>query len=213
MMKKILSALLVFVFLHVQAQAYAPDYGGIGFNAVGTYGGVFIPTVGANAAAGAALTDLQAASIGIFSIGVPQTGLPTGSFAIFIDGGAYVGTIIGEVDPAAQTLSAILSGTSTFSVVVDTFIPNGMGGFTISSVTFRISVTGTMKADFTQGANPALGVANQILTGTASVFTFGQINVDGSPDISATQDYLVNGVQQSGTVSPTTITLTTASGG
>ena len=124
-----------------------------------------------------------------------------------------MGTIIGEVDPAAQTLSAILSGTSTFSVVVDTFIPNGMGGFTDVSTTFSISVTGTMKANFTQGENPALGVANQVLIGTASVFTFSLINANGAPDISATQDYLVNGVQQSGTVSPTTITLTTASSG
>jgi hypothetical protein len=203
-MKKLLSLLLAFVFLNVQSQAFFPSYGGLGLNPVGTYGGTLVPS----SSTGTSSNGVSSAiSIGLFSIGVPQVGLATGTFALFIQGGAYVGDIIGYVDPTTEGFSAILSGKSTFTVA----IPFAVTVNNVTTITFNdesIAATGNMEATFSQGSLTS-GVGNTtLLQGTATVISFLAINADGSPAPTATQQFIVSGVQQaSGTVQPSTITL------
>jgi len=207
-MKKLLSLLVVFVFLNVQSQAFAPDYGGLGLNPVGTYGGTLTPGTGA-AAGAAALNGVPSAdSLGLFSIGIPQVGLATGSFAVFIQGAAYVGDIIGYVDPNTQTFSAILSGDSTFKVPQVQFGGNN----TFAVVYIPISVDGNMIATFTQGTLTTGAGTSTLITGTATLVSFLFVDANtGAPIPTATQTFVVNGVNQSGQVNPTTITLVNTS--
>ena len=213
-MKKILSVLLVFVFLQVQSRAFAPDYGGLGLNPVGTYGGTLVPSGATTTSAGGVSS---ADSLGLFSLGVPQVGLSTGNFAVFIQGGAYIGDIIGYVDPSTQGYSAILSGKSTFTVEVPfyTFNPGPPPTETVTFTPETISVSGSMDAKFSQSETPTATGLTTLLTGTATLINFLFVNNnDGSPIPSTTQTFQVNGVLQSGsTVSPSTITLTTSGGG
>jgi len=209
-MKKLLSLLIAFVFLNVESQAYFPAYGGLGLNPVGTYGGTMVP----ESTSGAAVNGVSSSiSIGLFSIGIPQIGLATGTFALFIQGGAYVGNIIGYVDPSSQSLSAILSGKSTFTVPVPFFTDNN-GTIEVTFDNETMAATGNMEAGFSQGAL-SQGVGNTtLLQGTATVISFLNVNtVTGAPEPTATQTFIVSGVQQaSGSVQPTTITLENSGG-
>lgn len=208
-MKKLLSLLIAFVFLNVESQAYYPSYGGLGLNPVGTYGGTLVP----DGAAGAVAGNVNAAdSIGLFSIGVPQVGLATGTFALFIQGGAYVGDLVGYVDPTSQKLSAIMSGSSTFTVAIPYFVTNG----TTTTVTFKdysIAATGNLEATFSQGAQ-SNGLGQTVnLNGTAAIVSFLDVDANGAPVPTATQNFIVSGTQQSGSVQPSTITLVSSGAG
>jgi hypothetical protein len=206
-MKKLLSLLIAFVFLNVESQAYYPAYGGLGLNPVGTYGGTLIPDGSTATSGNVAATD----SIGLFSIGVPQVGLATGSVAVFIQGGAYIGQFVGYVDPSSQTLSGILSGASTFQVA----LPSGVdsNGNTVYQ-NYSIILSGNMVATFSQGIQ-ATGLGETVnLSGTATIISFLFVSSKtGAPEPTANQTFIVSGTQQSGSVQPTTITLSSNSSG
>lgn len=204
-MKRVLPLLLAYVFLQTQSWALSggPNYGSKGFTPVGTYGGVLLDTTTGDAAAGVDF----AASTGVFSVGVPQTGVATGSLALFVHGAAYVGSIVASVDPEKQLFQGVVNGTSLFQVVE--IVTTGSGNnISTSTVTFSIFAEGNINAKFIQTDTSLTQNAKATrLIGTAQIQTFGHINNDGSPDITSTSTLTVSGLQQSTQVSPSTITL------
>src|SRR5687768_7483308 len=99
-MKRVLSFLLMIVFLQAQvstafAKRGGPDIGGgQNVDTIGTYAGTMIPIFSTNPA-----NNNSSNSIGLFSVGVPDIGLAQGACVIFVDGSAYNGTITAVVDP------------------------------------------------------------------------------------------------------------------
>lgn len=211
-MKKVLSSLMAFVLL--QAQSFAlvggPVFGGPAtINVIGTFAGVLIPEESDDK------TDLgkdntSAASIGLFSLGVPETGPAFGSAILFVDGAAFTGTIIGVADPSTARLRGIIDAASTFvrrqtvQTGVDT---NGQPIFeVVESHTFAQGSIDTTIFNFgtQQGPFPAAGTIR--LAGTAEVDVFGKLEDDGTPLVSNTTSYIVDGFKQSETA--TTVDLT-----
>jgi hypothetical protein len=82
-----------------------PVFGGKG-NVVGTYAGVLVPslTVG--------LTDN---SLVLFTLNIPQTGLASGTLAVFRNGLFYSGTIRGSADPDTAKLFGAINASFTRS--------------------------------------------------------------------------------------------------
>src|SRR5688572_7186157 len=99
-MKRVLSFLLMIVFMHAQvstafATSGGPDLGDQGtVDTIGSYAGTMIPVFATNPA-----NNNSSASIGLFSLAVPQIGVAEGTCVIFVDGSAYEGTITGVADP------------------------------------------------------------------------------------------------------------------
>jgi len=155
-MKKVLSLLLAFVFLHTQAHALSggPVFGTQGTSIIGTYSGVLTGPPNA---------------LGIFVVGVKEAGPATGDFNIFIGGTFYGGSIIGIGDPLDSSFQGVLQATllsdfSTFSSI-----------FSLGSVT-----TGTVQGTAAGLVNATIGdvgdaggfsgsLSNTRLTGTATV--------------------------------------------
>jgi hypothetical protein len=202
-MQRVLPLLLAFVFLQTQSWALSggPNYGGKGGNVpVGTYGGVLLP-----AASKDPLVVVDISSIGVFSVGVPQTGLATGAVATFVNGAAYVGSIVASVDPEMQTFQGVVTGTSLFQVTVTTAVGNPP---TIVTNTFSIFAQGSIDAKFiSTDATLTQNAKAERLIGTATIETFGSIKANGTPNVSSTTTFNVSGLQQSSQVAPSTITL------
>src|SRR5690349_10291548 len=100
-MKRILSLLLCYVFLHVQAFAISggPTNAGT-LNLVGTYAGIMTPIL--NPSSEDALLALDENSIGLFGIQVKDLGLADGVCAIFNKGEIFTGKMIGVGDPKGK---------------------------------------------------------------------------------------------------------------
>src|SRR5688572_28078265 len=100
-MKKVLSLLMAFVFLQAESFALSggPVYGSTtNHNVIGTYSGVLLPEeVEVENDLGCGQS--SSASIGLFSLGVPETGPSTGSAIALVEGTAFNGSIIGVADP------------------------------------------------------------------------------------------------------------------
>lgn len=187
-MKKVLSLLVAFVFLQTQSWAHSggPDYGGAGVTLTGVYAGVLIPDQRAVALAAAApVANQTAASIGLFSLGVPATGLATGACVIFINGDPFSGTITGVADPGKGTVVAIIDTISNFTVFNPLF----------PGIPFRLFATGQLKARIRQLAN-SLTPTGFTVPGSTRVEGTATLAVNG-----AIVSYIVDGFKQSDTTS------------
>lgn len=205
-MKKVLSLLMAFVFL--QAQSYAlsggPVFGSsVNLNVIGTYAGVLVPEeVEVENDLGSVQS--SSASIGLFSLGVPESGPATGSAIVFVDGTAFNGTIIGVADPLDGQLRAIIDAVSTY--VIQTPVQTGVdenGLPVIEIVESNIFAQGSIDAQII-----AFGVPNSFgqtlpgstrVVGTASIDIFGELEDDGTPLVSNTATFTVDGFKQSDT--------------
>ena len=152
-MKKVLSLLLAFVFLHVQAHALSggPLFGSGGNTSlVGTYSGVLTGPPNA---------------LGIFVVGIRDVGPAEGDFNIFISGSFYGGTIIGVGDPGNGTFKGVVQGEqiSDFSFFSDTLF-----GFNSGSATIEGTAAGLVDAVIEPGDTFA-GVSGTRMIGTAKV--------------------------------------------
>ncbi|MEI9897471.1 MAG: hypothetical protein WDN28_27340 [Chthoniobacter sp.] len=238
-MKKVLSLLIAFVFLQVQSWALSggPQYGGNKGNPsiIGTYGGVFIPTSSVTAD-GSASTSFQAASIGIFSLSIPETDISIGIAIVFVQGVAFIGQMAGVADADKQSIQGLVAGTSSFDVSV----PFTSGGVTTFK-NFPVEAQGSFKANviegdagaFTQapagsgngtgssssnnsGNLPAeIGSTNAArLQGTAQIGTFFLIDdTTGEPLVNVITSYSIDGIKQSNIPSNVTTVPFTFSGG
>jgi hypothetical protein len=214
-MKKILSFLMMIVFLQAQvfAMSGGPTYGATGENIVGSYSGVLIPNDGEISAVTGPNGELIP-SLGIFSLKVPVTGYATGIFMMFSEGQTFPGTINAVGNALKGTLSGLLE--ASFDTNISQIV-----GAEVVTVSVTTSVNGTLEAKVsaTQGiasrdvAGLTVGSTFQRVTGTAVlVYDQGQVNDALQPIVTNVLHYTVDGVKQSGSVS-TTDTTGTGTGG
>lgn len=194
-MKKVLSLLVAFVFLQTQSWALSggPVYpGGDLTTYTGTYAGVLIPQTAQNAAA---VANPPASAIGLFTFKQPTTGFATGTLVTFVNGAAFNGTIQGVLDPQQGQFNGVLDATSSFQVVV--LVPNGQGGFTSQSYTVQAS--GSMDATVEIGLGSAGTSGASRIHGSAALDVFFSILANGTPDVTQTVRFEVDGYKQSDT--------------
>jgi hypothetical protein len=103
-------------------------------------------------------------SLGVFSVGVPTTGIGTGDFVMFSQGQVFTGTIRGTADPNTGKLTGVLDATFDFTIIIPggdtidvTAEANGHLKTTISNissqgVTTGIRLAGTATLNINQGA-------------------------------------------------------------
>ena len=228
-MKKVLSLLVAFVFLQVNTWALSggPDYfkDSNGPNdLVGTYSGVLIPKTSTN------LTESTgAASIGLFTVNIPQAGLATGQGIFFIRGTAFTGSLVCFADPDDSSLEGVFIGQSTYEVIIQPrqVFTSPTGAITvIPAVTAPIIAQGNLKAEVIRGIANAFqggtaGTTSSItqvtttevgtnnaarIVGTAELDTYLTIAADGSPNVRETVTFEADGIKQSNTVSTTSST-------
>lgn len=203
-MKKVLSLLLAFVFLQVQTWALSggPVFtsGSLGARVIGTYAGTLLPE-SVNRIFGnpsfignAAVSDRNI--LGLFIIGVPQSGEAAGNFLFFQDGEAFFGGITALVDPANGKLRGLLSGAAATNNV------NSTGVEFLSP----ISAVGKLEAIIEAGGN----LAGLRMKGTALIQMQGYAP-DTSPNgygITTLRElnFVVDGWKQADFVNSATIT-------
>lgn len=222
-MKKVLSLLLVFVFLKAQALALSggPVFSNQQGNFVGIYSGVLVPKF-TTFTSTSVNSGSSSASIGLFNISQPDTGLATGTVLLFVDGAPFAGTLTGIIDPDSAELDAVIDATSTFQVTVvvpTTTIVNGVPTTTLTTQNFSVSASGNMNAKVVPtgffSSSTTVAVTPSRLDGDASVDIYFQINNDGTPDVSKTAVFQVQGFKQSDTAGTTGTTggITIGAGG
>lgn len=212
-MQKVLSLLLAYVLL--QAQSFALRGGpvfptGLGLNVVGTYAGVLIPTQTKTASVSSPTDSVSSsAAIGLFTLGVNDSGPAIGAAIVFVKGTSFNGNIIGVADPGSGAISAIVDAVSTFTIqrVVRTGTDeNGNPTFTV--VESNVFAQGSVEAAIAIiGATPspfAIAPGSTRVVGTASLDIFGTIKSDGTPNVTETAKFTVDGFKQSDTVSDVT---------
>jgi hypothetical protein len=205
-MKKVLSLLMIFVFLNASSWAFPPVFPTSAANITGTYAGVLLPTSAAETGSA------SAASIGIFGIGIPASSSGTpfvqGAGIVFIGGAGYNMTVTGVFDPKSSQVSAILQGSFSFTVQTGgTDTTTGTATTTTSTLTSFAegSMVATVAAPSMGNSNSALtggGAADtataERLTGSASLDLFANVGASGA-DVTSTASFTVNGFQQSAT--------------
>ena len=119
---------------------------------------------------------------------------------IFANGIAYNSTITGVLDPATSKLSAILQGTSNFTITVGANVTN-------------IFAQGSLTAQISQITNGTAGTSTASrLDGTAALDIFNAVGIEG-PVITSTVTFKVTGFQQNATYSvPPAFNLTNVGG-
>ena len=152
-MKKILSLLVVFVFMQVQTWALSggPQYGGNQAALTGTYAGVFtgISGTATNNGVNPLIDTTGSNSIGLFVVGVPTTDIALGTMAIFAEGTFYQGGILAVADPNKQSLTGICQGIhiTTLTQLTDLFFT----GTTSKTVNYDSRADGTIKTKISGG--------------------------------------------------------------
>lgn len=190
-MKILFAALMCLVLGRAQCFAISggPVYP-VGLNITGTFAGVLIPKADLDSDP----VSCSANSLGVFSIGVPDTGLSSGAFVMFAKGQVFTGTVQGVADPGKATLKGIFSATFDFTVRTNTIPP------TETQVT--ASATGRLDTKITN-SSPSFGTAGTRLNGEAALaISQGQVNPDFTPIFICPELKLtVIGFKQSNTVS------------
>lgn len=216
-MKQVLSLLLAFVFLQAETWAIGggPQGNGGGGPLTGTYAGVLIPTSQTKVSV---VVQQNAASIGLFVVGVPTTGVAKGAAVAFVDGIAFIGSVTGIADPKKQTLVALVESVSNFNIITLVPVVDANGNVTYQQIKSKIFAQGSIKAKFENGGgnvDPISGTAggNRRLSGTSALDLFLAAKADGTPDIFNTVSFKVDGFQQSATSSSPTISFKTGGTG
>jgi hypothetical protein len=205
-MKRLLSFLLMIVFMHVQvptafAKRGGPDIGGAqNVDTIGTFAGVLVPVSQTNPSSSRAGT--TANSIGLFSLGVPDIGVAQGAVVVFVEGTAFNGAITGIADPESGLLRGIIDAVSTYTIF-NPLDPTGPG--------FAVFAQGNIEANIRETASFTFGSVSQAaffattrLEGEAKIDIFGLLEIDGTPRVSNTATFAVDGFKQSSTVNITT---------
>lgn len=208
-MQKVLSLLMATVLLQVQAHALSggPVFtNGQGLNVIGTYSGVLIPD-DVNDSVGLTIpTRGSSASIGLFSLGVPDAGPAIGAAVMFVEGTAFTGNITGVVDPGNGNFQAIIDAQSSWTNVF--LLDTNNDGEIDSTVETNSFAQGSIDARLTTfssgGTSFSTGTSSTRIAGSAAIDVFFRLNEDGTPDVTSTATYTVDGFKQSDTVSQVT---------
>ena len=176
-------------------------------NLIGTYAGVISPTPTPNPPVFPAIPSCSANSVGVFSVGVPTTGVATGTFVMFSQGRVFTGTIQGTADPGSSSLRGVLAATYNFSV--STVVTNPVtGDSTVEVQNVTANANGSLKSKISQSDQVSLGAAATRIRGTATLdISQGHLNFDLSPFIDCESTYRVTGFKQSSTA-PTSTSIT-----
>lgn len=198
-MKALLGSLLCLVLFASECFAISggPPYP-TGTNLAGVYAGVLLPAVGPDTTAKE--RTCVAGSLGIFTIGIPNSGASTGDFIIFIQGRVFGGSIQGVSDPTNAQLTTIVDATFT-QMLTSLTVPPVM-------TTVTASVTGTLTAKISSPTNP-LSPTSAFLNGEAALSVDnGKVDPNLNPIVLCPNlSFDVMGFRQS-TVAPTGGTLT-----
>lgn len=185
-MKALFASLLCLVFSAAQCFAVkgGPDYGGGGVGVVGTYAGVlqgfFDPT-----------NPNSGNSLGVFTLGVPQTGSATGSFIMFARGRTFNGTIEAAADPSKGSLKGVVSATYDYNLQT---VSNGQ----VVSVPVTATVNGPINATTSTSRANLFTASAVLLRGDATLYVSGgYVNGAGDPVINEILLLKVNGFKQS----------------
>lgn len=200
-MKKVLSLLLSYAFL--QAQTFAIGGGPSGGlpigSLVGTYSGVMIPDSQTNPS-----PVQSSASIGLFSVSVPQAGLAQGSAVVFVNGIAYIGDMSAVADPKFATLVGIVEATSNNQVTTRVPTVDANGNIVYQDVTTSIYAQGNIETEIIAEGTPAADSTSTAgllrLEGTATLDLYTSLNADATPDVINTVTFQVEGFKQSDSV-------------
>lgn len=195
-MKALLGCLMCLVLTWSQAFAISggPFGGSQQVNVVGTYAGALVPIVDP-------VIGLSDNSLALFTMKVPQTGLATGTVAVFRNGFIYTGGsqdittggdapgIVGTVDPVSARLSAVVVAKFLRSVIVD------LGPPLVTGV-FRYEAQGTFDAAkiVTSDSN---GGAVRIKGRASLTYRFFQDPLDPLGNSGGPVPYKIRGFKQS----------------
>jgi hypothetical protein len=209
--KALLGALMCLVFTITQAFAISggPPYPG-GTNVVGVYAGVMKPKNPPSDNP----PNCSLNSLGVFSVGVADSGLATGSFVMFSQGRVFSGSIQGTADPGKDankaTLKAVLSATFNFTVTFPpTPCPNPTPAPACTPSGFSQQVTATANGSLdthikSQSSQTNLGASSVRLVGSATIdISQGQVDPSLAPIVSCEMILKVGGFKQT-TTAPTT---------
>lgn len=127
-------------------------------------------------------------TLGIFSLGIPQSGLASGNVAIFTGERTFVGSIQGVGDPNSGSLQAAIQA---IPVVTG-------GGETIFTLNFHAD--GILKAKVKNSRARVQSLASTRLAGTAVVTT---TNRNVTPVSTAITNFDVEGFKQSNSATTT----------
>lgn len=193
-MKAFFGCLLCFVFTASQCFALSggPPYPGGGANLTGTYAGVLQPPF-CPIPDPAQCPGLN--SIGVFSLGVPNTGISTGTFIMFSRGRVFSGSISANGDPQGSSLRGLLNARFNYSL----YVPNGSGGLETIAVT--ATAAGPIRANIIAPRRSGFGTNATRISGEATLsITGGFVNGNGDPVVNSTLELAVSGFKQSDTV-------------
>jgi hypothetical protein len=218
-MKSVLGCLMCLVITMSQSFAISGGPFGRGVNVVGTYAGVIkaprlclvcdsgqqtqinckdfdsykLAHPGATSGpCGSPVPDCSLNSLGVFSVGVPSTGISSGTFVMFSQGRVFSGTIRGTADPGTAMLTGVLNATFDFTVTNNNRNPPTTESFTASA-------NGNLKTKISN-AQTTLGVAATRLAGTATLgIDLGFVNPDNTPLLTCQTSFKVVGFKQSNT--------------
>ncbi len=187
-MRILFAALMCIVFGASECLALSggPVYPGAS-TVVGTYAGVLQPTQATDACG--------ANSLGVFSIGVPKTGIASGAFVMFSQGRVFSGTVRGTADSGRSTLKGILEATFNFTVT-RTFFNPVTGETTTTTTEVTAQANGNLDTKITDSRDSSFSATR--LNGDARLdISQGRVNNDNSPSVSCSMDLGVIGFKQS----------------
>jgi hypothetical protein len=195
-MKRILSFLLMIVFMHMQvstafAKRGGPDLGGVGASITGTYAGVLEPILSDNANA---LVDLDSNALGLFNLQIPFTGMATGVCAIFNKGEIFTGKMTGVGDPGNGEVQMVMEASAVRVLSIQ--VAAGAG----AAITGNLNViaVGRLKAQIETTTD---FITPQRIEGDAVLSSFDDTNrnADGTPILTGLVQFTVSGFKQSET--------------
>jgi len=220
---------LVFTMTQAFAISGGPPYPG-GANVVGVYAGVMKPKTipsccsivplpascdPAKCSSPDSPAGCSANSLGVFSVGVADSGLATGTFVMFSLGRVFSGTIQGTADPGKDpskaTLQAVLSATYNFTVTFPPTpcpIPTPAPACTPSGFSEDVTASANGSLDThikNVSSQNALGASSVRLVGSATIYlSQGEVFPDLSPVINCAMLLKVGGFKQTSTA-PTSL--------
>jgi hypothetical protein len=144
-MKKPLALLLAYMLIQAQTWALSggPVYTNDQQSLTGTYAGVVVPTFESTTADPTVNPDdvFGANSLGVFTIGVPATGIAQGSIALFFEGSFFQGGVVGIADPGEGKIYGLAQLVRVTSKAVQGGDDGGI------SVGFDAKADGTIEAE------------------------------------------------------------------
>ena len=192
-MKALFGSVLCLVLATSQSYAVkgGPNFGGGGTNIVGSYAGVlqglFDPT-----------NPSSSNSIGIFTLGVPQTGNASGNFIMFARGRTFRGTIEAAADPNKATLKGIVSASYSYNLQRTEFDQDGV--LRVVSIPVTATVNGPINAKASTTQSRTFAASSTLLRGDATLYiSGGYVSGAGDPIINEITLLSVNGYKQSNT--------------